>query len=131
LLQQVWLSFIHYREGQPPLEIDGCITVFDGNDTTASQLMRWCGHSLPRDITSSGNVVFVTFRNDVSTLHDSDISIGYRGIIAVDGKTHRLIHTYIKFRTVFRRRTVPQSKAFGLQGDTSGWNVDVRLMSYL
>jgi len=94
--------------------------------------MKWCGNGRPRDITSSGNVVFVTFRTDGnSTRKNITIHIDYRGIIAVDGKPHGINRTHIKSPIALRQRTIPQPKAFNLLRDAGGQNGDVSLMGYL
>lgn len=45
---------------------DGVI-VFDGNNTSAPQLLNWSGTSLPSNVTSSGGEMLVVFVSDYST----------------------------------------------------------------
>jgi len=42
------------------------LRIYDGYNTTAPLISTLCGNILPDDVTSTGNVVFVTFSTDGS-----------------------------------------------------------------
>ncbi|KAK2175569.1 hypothetical protein NP493_725g00025 [Ridgeia piscesae] len=81
--RQIWLHFTSFRLE----DSTDCITIFDGNDTTAPELRKFCGNDRPGDITCSGNVLFISFFSDGSRVH-ANFEIRYRAIVQVDGKSH-------------------------------------------
>ena len=67
------------------------VKIYDGNSTAAPLVSSLCGSSLPEDIITSGNNVFVYF--------DSDGSVTKTGFIiqysATEGKADIIVNMYI------------------------------------
>ena len=61
------------------------VCVYDGKDTTARRLYTFSGTSLPSDVFSGGNNVFVSFVTDGGVTKDG-FNIVYSTIIPVSGE---------------------------------------------
>ena len=88
LLQHVRLHFLSF-ELDPVCTFDK-VVIFDGNDTSARLLNTLCGSTIPGDIVSSGNALFVYFvTNNVDTY--AGFSIQYTAIEGTSDRRHSLL----------------------------------------
>ena len=84
LLQRVQLHFVSFDvEAHSRCNYDS-VRIYDGRGTSAPLMRTICGDSLPGDVTSSGNTMFVRFQTDGSATR-SGFSIYYSTFIPVDG----------------------------------------------
>ncbi|KAI0233877.1 Cubilin [Lamellibrachia satsuma] len=84
LLQRVQLHFVSFDlEAERGCNYDS-VRIYDGRGTSAPLMRTICGDSLPGDVTSSGNTMFVRFQTDDSGTR-SGFSIYYSTFIPVDG----------------------------------------------
>ena len=90
-LQKVRLHFTRFDvEGCDDCECDK-VNIYDGKDMSAKLISTLCGHSLPVDIISIGNTVFVYFKSDVS-MEFAGFRIQYT---ATNGKRNVTRYQYI------------------------------------
>ena len=84
LLQRVQLHFVSFDvEDESDCDYDS-VRIYDGQDTSAPLMRNICGDTLPGDVTSSGNTMFVRFKTDVSG-NRNGFSIYYSTFIPGDG----------------------------------------------
>ncbi|KAI0223599.1 Cubilin [Lamellibrachia satsuma] len=83
---RVQLSFVSFGlEAKSDCSYDN-VSIYDGTDWSAPLLGTFCGETLPDDVTSSGNTMFVRFKTDEGSTSDG-FSIYYSVFIplSVDG----------------------------------------------
>ena len=62
------------------------VKVYDGNDTKAPLIQTFCGSSIPGDITSRANVVFVHLFSSRNTSTHSGFKVYFSDIVVPEGK---------------------------------------------
>ena len=92
-LQVIQLHFLNFDLGNSSNCSSSSVRVYDGNDVSAPLLQTFCGQSLPGDVTSSGNTLFVHFKI-VNVMTYDGFTIYYSGLSPVEGMaTYHLLPT--------------------------------------
>ncbi|KAI0222187.1 Cubilin [Lamellibrachia satsuma] len=82
--KRVQLHFLSFElEASTDCSFDS-VNIYDGHDTSAPLLQTSCGHTVPGDIASSGDTMFVRFKTDHSGTYGG-FSVYYSAFIPVDG----------------------------------------------